>query len=81
MHAMVDYLRLYPDKSIRMRLKLAQILSENEHRPATALKVLSKIDLYSLPPDLQAVFQKLSARAKQLQDECDVELATDEDDW
>jgi membrane associated rhomboid family serine protease len=77
--AMIDYLRQFPDNSARMRLKLAQILIDADRRPAKALKVLSKIPPSKLPADLQAVHDKLTARAKQLQAESEIEFVDDGD--
>jgi membrane associated rhomboid family serine protease len=76
---MVDYLRYFPERSIKMRLKLADILINVERRPARALKVLSKIQHPSLPADLQPIHQKLTARAEKLLDEADVEIGDDEE--
>jgi hypothetical protein len=75
---MVDYLQQFPEKSNRVRLKLAQILIESERRPAKALKTLSKIDLASLTPELQTIHRKLSNRAKTLESQCDLEVTDEE---
>jgi hypothetical protein len=76
---MVDYLRQFPEDSIRVRLKLAQILIDADRRPAKALKVLSKVQPSELPAELQAVYKKLVARAGQLKAESDFEIGDDED--
>lgn len=76
---MVDYLRQFPKRSVKMRLKLAEILIVFERRPAKALKVLAKLDASSLPGALQAIHQKLTVRAQKLIEEGEVELGDDED--
>ena len=76
---MVDYIRQFPDRSLRVRLKLAQTLIDSERRPAQALKVLGKIDESQLTPELRALHAKLRASAEQLQGECDFEFADGEE--
>ncbi|MBX7168385.1 MAG: rhomboid family intramembrane serine protease [Pirellulales bacterium] len=51
----VDYLRLYPDKQVRMRLKLAQVLIYRLQRPGQALVVLQKLPAEGLPPDFEKI--------------------------
>jgi hypothetical protein len=79
---MVDFLRLYPDsvQSVRVRLKLAQILLDIERRSAKALKVLARINPANLPDDLKAIYAKLVAKAQKLQEESEIEVV-DGDDW
>jgi membrane associated rhomboid family serine protease len=77
--AMIDYLRQFPENSTRLRLKLAQILIDADHRPAKALKVLAKIPPSELSADLQATYNKLTARAVQLQAESEIEFVDDGD--
>jgi membrane associated rhomboid family serine protease len=76
---MTDYLRQHPENSVRVRLNLAQILIDADHRPAKALKVLSKVQPSELPAELQAVYKKLVARAGQRQVESEFEFVDDED--
>jgi membrane associated rhomboid family serine protease len=76
---MADYVRQFPERAIKMRLKLADILVNIERRPAKALKVLAKLQSQSLPPDLQAIHQKLVARANKLLEDADMEVGDDED--
>ena len=76
---MMDYLRQHPENSARVRLKLAQILIEADHRPAKALKVLSKAEPSELPVELQAIYKKLVDRAKRQHATSEVEFADDED--
>jgi membrane associated rhomboid family serine protease len=77
---MVDYLRQFPESSVRMRLKLAQILIAAEQRPVKAIAVLSKLDSHALPADLKQMKDKLLARANAMQADGDLEIA-DSEDW
>jgi len=77
---MVDYIHRFPENSIRVQLKLAQILIEVDRRPAKALKVLRSMDMSKLAPEFQSVHTKLCRSAEQLQAECDLEVA-DGEDW
>jgi hypothetical protein len=77
---MADYVRQFPERAIKMRLKLADILVNIERRPAKALKVLAKLQPQSLPSDLHAIHQKLATRANKLLEEADMEVG-DEEDW
>ncbi len=76
---MVDYLRQFPDRAVRMRLKLADILTTVDPRPARALQVLAKISTASLPAELQAAHAKLVKRAEKMQQEGELELVDDEE--
>ncbi len=64
---MTDYVRQFPDNSIRVQLKLAQILLDVDRRPAKALKVLRGIDATKLGLELHPVHKKLLDRAEQMQ--------------
>ncbi len=77
---MVDYIRQFPERSVRIRLKLAQILIASERRPMKAIEVLSKVSPEALSADLQATRQKLLSRAEQMKSECEIEVA-DGEDW
>jgi hypothetical protein len=76
---MTDYVRQFPDHSIRVQLKLAQILLDADHRPAKALKVLRRIDAAKLGLELHPVHKKLIARAEQMQAEGELDFADAED--
>ena len=76
---MVDHLRRFPEKSARVRLKLAQILVREQNRPAQGLRVLSKLGGQDLPAALDPLRRKLVAEATRLQDRGAVELAGE--DW
>ena len=62
-----------------MRLKLAQILVVQEHRPAQALKVMAKIDGAALDPPQREFFGKLQTKARQLHAQDPYEIA--EHEW
>lgn len=77
---MVEFLRRFPDKATRVRLKLAQILIQEQKRPAQALRVLSKIDKNSLSESLEKMRRQLERQAiKQRDEDGLVELAAE--DW
>jgi membrane associated rhomboid family serine protease len=71
---MRDHCRRYPDKSTKMRLKLAQILLLNCQRPAAALRVLQEIPPGSLAGDLEKARQMLTAQASHMREEGVLEL-------
>ena len=77
---MVDYLRQFPELSLRMRLKLAQILISDQRRPLKAIEVLSKLSPEALPADLQAIRKKLLANAEAIKADCELEIA-DGEEW
>jgi membrane associated rhomboid family serine protease len=64
--AMRDYVRQFPTKATRMRLKLADILIGVEQQPAKALKVLGRIDRSALTAELTPAYEKLVARAEKM---------------
>lgn len=76
---MVDYLRLYPTKSERIRLSLAQILLQEQQRPGQALRVLSKLEPDALPDPLKKVHRQLTRQAEKLREESPLELEAH--DW
>lgn len=76
---MVDYLRRFPESSVRMRLKLAEILVRQQRRPRQALKVLSKLHGKALPEKLEATRQRLEQQANALLDDAEIELQCE--DW
>lgn len=71
---MEEYLRNFPDRSSRMRLKLAQILVKEQQRPRQALKVLAEIPAGSLPENLDAIRTQVAAEAGRMLDEGVLEL-------
>ena len=71
---MEDYLRNYPDRSSRVRLKLAQILVKEQQRPQHGLKVLAEIPDGSLPENLEVVRRQLVEEAERLREEGVLEL-------
>lgn len=76
----VDYLRLHPDKQVKMRLKMAQVLVLKLKRPSQAMAVLSKIPPEPLPAELEKIRRSLIAQARRMQDDEEhVELAPE--DW
>ena len=76
---MTDYVRQFPDNSIRVQLKLAQILLDADRRPAKALKVLRGIDPTKLGVELHPIHTKLVNRAEQMQSEGELDFADTED--
>jgi len=75
---MRDHCRYYPERSLKMRVKLAQILIRDCQRPVAALRVLEEIPPGSLPADLEAARQKLAAKAQQMLEEGVVEMEGDD---
>ncbi len=76
---MVNFLHRFPDKSARMRLKLAQICLQHQRRPSKALSVLEKIPAGSLQGALEKTRRQLVAHATKMQSEGELEL--EGDDW
>lgn len=76
---MVDYLRRFPERSVRVRLKLGQILVREKGRPAQGLRVLSKLGEVDLPASLVPLRRQLMAEATKRQEQGAVELAAE--DW
>jgi hypothetical protein len=60
--------------SDRVRLKLGQLLVQQQERPARALKVLAQIPESSLPQPLEALRRKLTEQAERLLADGVVEL-------
>ncbi|MBL9123590.1 MAG: hypothetical protein JNG90_08140 [Planctomycetaceae bacterium] len=76
---MVDVLRMHPQQSARVRLRLGQIVLQYENRPHQALRVLQKIAPGELPENLEATRQQLMARAESQRDAGELELQAE--DW
>jgi membrane associated rhomboid family serine protease len=75
---MRDYCCCYPRDSVKVRLKLAQILMRDRQRPVAALRLLDEIPAGSLTPDLESARQKLALKAQQMLDEGVLELEGDD---
>jgi hypothetical protein len=75
---MVQCLKRFPERATPMRLKLAQILLIEPQRPFKALAVLAKIPADALTPAQDELRRKLEAKANQLAEHADLEVA-DED--
>jgi membrane associated rhomboid family serine protease len=75
---MNDYLRASSDPAPRMRLKLAQIFLIHENRPGRALRILQKMPLDGVPPDLVDVKRRLESRAAKQLEEGELELTEEE---
>ena len=74
---MRDYIHGLESPSPRVRLKLAQVLIQNQGRPMQALKVLGQIPEGSLPEKLEAIRRQLAARAEAMREEGPLELDED----
>jgi membrane associated rhomboid family serine protease len=74
---MRDYVRGLDEPSPRVRLKLAQVLIQNQARPMQALKILGEIPEGSLPEKLEAIRRQLARRAEALREEGHLELDED----
>lgn len=66
--AMVEFLKRFPDKSVRVRLKLAHLLVVELNRPSQALRVLQKLPAAPLAQPLQNAREKLVQQATQMQE-------------
>lgn len=74
---MKDYVTRYPEKSARIRLKLAQILLRDQHRPTAALRILAEVDDASLPEDLRSIRRRMEQEARRQQEEGELEVEGD----
>ncbi len=75
---MRDHCRYYPANSVKMRVKLAQILIRDFQRPVAALRVLEQIPPGSLAGDLEAARARLARKAQQMLDEGVIEMEGDD---
>ncbi|HEV3165554.1 MAG TPA: hypothetical protein VGZ22_16120 [Isosphaeraceae bacterium] len=71
---MEQYIHRFPQKTARVRLKLAQILIRDLQRPAHALRVLTEIPAAGLPAELEQLRQQLERKANQMRAEGVLEL-------
>ncbi len=75
---MRDHCRYYPASSVKMRVKLAQILIRDFQRPVAAMRVLEEIPAGALPADLETARQRLNRKAQQMVDDGVLELEGDD---
>ncbi len=75
---MRDHCRRFPDRSLKMRVKLAQILIRDGQRPVAALRVLEEIPPGALPADLETVRRGLVRKAQQMLEDGVLELEGDD---
>ncbi len=75
---MRDHCRKFPDDSVRVRLKLSQVLLRDRQRPSEALRVLSGLPAGRLPDDLEGVRQNLVRQAEHMQSQGVLELEGDD---
>jgi len=71
---MEEYIERFPHQSPGIRLKLAGVLIQEQHRPQAALRVLDAIPVGSLSDSLEAHRDKIERRAKKLADDGIIEL-------
>lgn len=75
---MRDHCRYFPASSVKMRVKLAQILIRDFQRPVAAMRVLEEIPAGALPADLETARQRLNRKAQQMVDDGVLELEGDD---
>ena len=61
-----SYVEVVEEPSVRVRLKLGQLLVQKQERPTRALKVLEQIPEGALPQSLEALRRQLIQQAGQL---------------
>ena len=71
---MTNYVERYPQGSILVRLKLAQLLLEREKRPAKAMRVIEMIEPAQLNERMQQALARMRTKAEQLAADDDTEL-------
>jgi membrane associated rhomboid family serine protease len=74
---MAEFIDRFPDQAEAVRVKLAQICVVELERPGKALDLLAAIDIKKLPAEQARLAQRITAKAKQMQDEGTVEFDTD----
>ena len=77
--AMVEYLRTYSERTVAVRLALAEVLTSHLQRPGQALAVLDKIDGAKLDAAQRQVFEALYAKAQAAFERDPYEVAPE--DW
>lgn len=75
---MRDYIARYPERSHRVRLRLAQYLIDRQQRPLAALRILNDVPADSFPENLQAARARILQKAGALQAEGVLEIDGDE---
>ncbi len=75
--AMAEYVGNFSERQTQVRLKLAQILVQVEHRPRQALNVLEKLHEPLLPKKQAALLRQLKAAAEATRDENPLEVVED----
>ncbi len=70
---MDDYIRRFPEKASRIRLRLARYLVDGK-RPARALLILNGIVEGSLPEKLMKIRDQIKLEAEETMDEGEIEL-------
>ena len=76
---MVEYLESYHKHEAQVRLKLAHVLMDAEHRPAQALSVLQRLNPGLIDDAEAEQLQRLESRAKALQQRYPHDVA--DEDW
>jgi hypothetical protein len=71
---MEQYVRRFPVKAVRMRLKLAQVLARDQQRPVQALRVLAEIPEGVLPEELEQIRKQIEQKATQMRDDGVLEI-------
>ena len=71
---MTDYTDRFPNGSVLVRLKLAQLPLEREKRPAKALRILDAVNPAELTERMQLTHAKLRAQAERLATDESTEL-------
>ncbi len=77
--SMVEYLHLFSERAVLVRLALAQLLIEQLNRPRQGIKVLARLDAKQLPPPQQQKLAALKKRAQKEAEENPFEATVD--DW
>jgi hypothetical protein len=76
---MVEYLRTYTERTVPVRLALAEVLTMQLQRPGQAMAVLDKLDGARLDAAQRQVFETLYAKAQTAYERDPYEVAPE--DW
>jgi membrane associated rhomboid family serine protease len=76
---MVEYLRTYAERTVAVRLALAEVLTSHLQRPGQAMAVLDKLDGARLDAAQRQVFETLYAKAQTAYERDPYEVAPE--DW
>lgn len=71
---MAELIERFPDQADPIRIKLAQICVVELGRPGKALDLLAEVDMTKQPEAQTALVKKIAAKARQMQNEGEVEL-------